>query len=68
MNSSRLLPPGSAWSMTSVESACCLPRSRLAPRIEAVLAQGKGERCTVEDAFAALAVAMEEEDGGGDAA
>ena len=41
---------------------------RLAPRIEAVLAQGKGERGTVEHAFAALAAAMEEEDGGGDAA
>jgi flagellum-specific ATP synthase len=41
---------------------------RLAPRIEAVLAQGKGERGTVDDAFAALAVAMEEEDGDGDAA
>ena len=37
---------------------------RLAPRIEAVLAQGKGERGTVEEAFAALAAAMEEDDGG----
>jgi flagellum-specific ATP synthase len=42
---------------------------RLAPRIEAVLAQGKGERGTVEEAFAALAAAMEEEeDGDGHAA
>ena len=40
---------------------------RLAPRIEAVLAQGKGERRgTVEGAFAALAAAME--DDGGEAA
>jgi flagellum-specific ATP synthase len=40
---------------------------RLAPRIEAVLAQGKGERGTVEGAFAALAAAMGEgEDGGAD--
>ena len=39
---------------------------RLAPRIEAVLAQGKGERGTVEDAFAALAAAMEDDDGGAD--
>ena len=46
----------------AVDEALCL-----APRIEAVLAQGKGERGTVEDAFAALAAAMEE-DGGGDAA
>jgi flagellum-specific ATP synthase len=38
---------------------------RLAPRIEAVLAQGKGERGTVEEAFAALEAAMDE-DGGGD--
>ena len=37
---------------------------RLAPRIEAVLAQGKGERGTVEEAFAALAAAMEEDDEG----
>jgi flagellum-specific ATP synthase len=36
---------------------------RLAPRIEAVLAQGKGERGTVEGAFAALAAAMEDADG-----
>ena len=33
---------------------------RLAPRIEAMLAQGKGERSTVEEAFAALAAALEE--------
>ncbi|MCO6414899.1 flagellar protein export ATPase FliI [Siccirubricoccus sp. KC 17139] len=33
---------------------------RLAPRIEAMLGQGKGERGTVESAFAALAAAMEE--------
>ncbi|WP_343893906.1 FliI/YscN family ATPase [Craurococcus roseus] len=39
---------------------------RLAPRIEAVLAQGKGERGTVEGAFAALAAAMEDDDGGAD--
>ena len=38
---------------------------RLAPRIEAVLAQGKGERGTVEAAFSALAAAMEEDDDGG---
>ena len=37
---------------------------RLAPRIEAVLAQRKGERGTIEGAFAALADAMAEEDGG----
>jgi flagellum-specific ATP synthase len=36
---------------------------RLAPRIEAVLAQGKGERGSVEGAFAALAAAMEDDDG-----
>ncbi|MDO9709644.1 FliI/YscN family ATPase [Paracraurococcus lichenis] len=36
---------------------------RLGPRIEAVLAQGKGERGTVEEAFAALARAMEAPDG-----
>ena len=39
---------------------------RLAPRIEAVLAQAKGERGTVEGAFAALATAMEDGDGGAD--
>ena len=33
---------------------------RLGPRIEAVLAQGKGEAGTVEDAFAALAAALED--------
>ena len=38
---------------------------RLAPRIEAVLAQGKGERGTVEGAFASLAAAMAEDDDGG---
>ncbi len=37
---------------------------RLAPRIEAMLMQGKDERGTVEDAFAALAVALEEVDAG----
>ena len=36
------------------------PAGTLAPRIEAVLAQGKGERGTVEGAFAALAAAMED--------
>ena len=40
---------------------------RLAPRIEAVLAQGKGERGTVEGALAALAEAMDGEDDGGGA-
>lgn len=35
---------------------------RLAPRIEAMLAQGKGERSTVAGAFAALARALEEPD------
>ena len=33
---------------------------RLAPRIEAVLAQGREERGTVEDAFHRLADAMED--------
>ena len=33
---------------------------RLAPRIEAMLAQAKGDRDTVAGAFAALAEAMEE--------
>jgi flagellum-specific ATP synthase len=33
---------------------------RLAPRIEAILAQGKGERGTIEGAFAALAAALED--------
>jgi flagellum-specific ATP synthase len=33
---------------------------RLAPRIEAFLAQRKTERCTVESAFAALATSMED--------
>ena len=36
---------------------------RLAPRIEAVLTQGKGERGSVEGAFAALPAAMEDDDG-----
>jgi len=36
---------------------------RLAPRIEAVLTQGKGERGSIADAFAALAAAMEPDDG-----
>ncbi|MBL6454795.1 flagellar protein export ATPase FliI [Belnapia sp. T6] len=35
---------------------------RLVPRIEAMLAQGKGERGTVASAFAALAVALEDAD------
>nr|WP_174890374.1 FliI/YscN family ATPase [Roseicella sp. DB1501] len=38
---------------------------RLAPRIEAMLAQGKGERGTVASAFAALADALEGADDGG---
>ena len=37
---------------------------RLAPRIEAMLMQGKHERGTVADAFAALAAALEEDDAG----
>ncbi len=37
---------------------------RLAPRIEAMLAQGKGERSSVAEAFAMLAAAMEGQDGG----
>ena len=36
---------------------------RLAPRIEAVLAQGKGERDSIDGAFAALAAALEYADG-----
>ncbi|SDB13253.1 FliI/YscN family ATPase [Belnapia rosea] len=36
---------------------------RLAPRIEAMLAQGKGERSGITDAFAALATALETADG-----
>ncbi len=36
---------------------------RLAPRIEAMLAQGKGERDSVAGAFAALAAALEDPDG-----
>jgi flagellum-specific ATP synthase len=35
----------------------------LAPRIEAMLAQGKHERSTIDEAFAALAAAMEPADG-----
>jgi flagellum-specific ATP synthase len=37
---------------------------RLAPRIEAMLAQGKGERGSVTEAFAMLAAAMEDADAG----
>jgi len=37
---------------------------RLAPRIEAMLAQGKGERSSVAEAFAMLAAAMGGQDGG----
>ncbi|MDB5372205.1 MAG: fliI [Belnapia sp.] len=37
---------------------------RLAPRIEAMLAQGKGERSSVAGAFAALAASLEDADGG----
>ncbi|MBX6741173.1 MAG: FliI/YscN family ATPase, partial [Acetobacteraceae bacterium] len=35
---------------------------RLAPRIEAMLAQGKGERSSIADAFSMLAAAMEDGD------
>ena len=51
-------PAPAAWeephALTEVDEAI-----RLAPRIEAVLAQGREERGTVEDAFHRLADAME---------